>query len=191
MKKSVGAKALVYPTPVFVVGTYDKEGKPNVMTASWGGICCSDPPCVSVALRKGRYTYENIMVHKAFTVGVPSRDHLREVDYFGMVSGKKADKFAATGLTPIKSELVHAPYVEEFPFSLECKVLHTIEIGLHTLFVGEILDIKADESVLGKKGLPHMEKVRPFTYAPEYMTYYATGEFLGKVFSLGKAIKKT
>ena len=108
-----------------------------------------------------------------------------------MVSGKKADKFAATGLTPIKSERVHAPYVEEFPFSLECNLLHTIEIGIHTLFVGEILDIKADESVLGKKGLPHMEKVRPFTYAPEYMTYYATGEFLGKAFSLGKAIKKT
>ena len=189
MKKSVGAKALVYPTPVFVLGTYDKEGKPNVMTAAWAGICCSHPPCVSVAVRKGRYTYENIMTHRAFTVGIPSRDHLREVDYFGIVSGRKTDKVAATGLTPVKSERVHAPYVEEFPFSLECRVLHTIEIGIHTLFVGEILDIKADESVLGEKGLPLMEKVRTFTYAPEYMTYYATGEFLGKAFSLGKAIK--
>jgi flavin reductase (DIM6/NTAB) family NADH-FMN oxidoreductase RutF len=191
MKKSVGARALVYPTPIFVVGTYDKQGKPNVMTAAWGGICCSDPPCVSVALRKAPYTYENIMAHKAFTVSIPSRDYLREVDYFGMVSGKKTDKFADTGLTPVKSELVHAPYVGEFPFALECIVLHTIEIGLHTLFVGKVLDIKAEESVMSDKGVPDVEKVKPFTYAPEHSAYYAVGEFLGRAFALGKEIKKS
>jgi len=60
MKKSIGAKTLVYPTPVFVVGTYDKDGKPNVMTAAWGGICCSNPPCVAVSLRKPRYSLERL-----------------------------------------------------------------------------------------------------------------------------------
>lgn len=188
MKKSIGAKPLAYPTPVFVVGTYDKAGKPNVMTAAWAGICCSSPPCISVSLRKATYTHGNIIEHGAFTISIPSQDYVREVDYFGMVSGEKEDKFSATGLTPVRSELVNAPYVKEFSFVLECKLLHTFEIGLHTQFIGEILDIKAEEAVLGENGLPHIEKVKPFLYAPEYRTYYGVGGFLGKAYSIGKGL---
>ncbi|KRT71616.1 MAG: hypothetical protein XU12_C0037G0001, partial [Deltaproteobacteria bacterium CSP1-8] len=106
MKKSMGAKTLVFPTPVWVVGTYDKEGKPNMMTVAWGGICCSMPPCVAVSLRKATYTYGSLMERKAFTVNVPSEFHCREADYIGIVSGKNTDKFAATGLTPVRSEVV-------------------------------------------------------------------------------------
>ncbi len=188
MKKSVGAKAFVYPTPVFVVGTYDRAGKPNVMAAAWAGICCSSPPCISISLRKATYTHGNIIEHRAFTISIPSQDYVREVDYFGMVSGKKEDKFSATGLTPVRSELVNAPYVREFSFVLECKLLHTVEIGLHTQFIGEILDIKAEEAVIGENGLPHIEKVKPFLYAPEYRTYYGVGGFLGKAYSIGKGL---
>jgi len=188
MKKSIGAKTIVFPTPVFIVGTYDKAGKPNVMTAAWGGICCSSPPCVAVSLRKATYTYGNIMTNKAFTINIPSEDYAKEADYFGLVSGKKEDKFAASGLTPVKSDLVNAPYVKEFPLVLECEVLHTLEIGLHTQFVGEIMDVKADKAVVGKKGLPDVEKVRPFSYAPEGRAYYRIGSFLGKAFSIGKKI---
>lgn len=188
MKKSIGARPIVYPTPVFVIGTYDKAGKPNVMTAAWGGICCSRPPCVAVSLRKATYTYGNIMEHKAFTISIPSENYVREADYFGLVSGKEEDKFSAAGLTPVKSDLVNAPYVQEFPLVLECTVLHTLEIGLHTQFVGEIMDVKADEAVLGEKGMPDIEKVRPFLYAPESQGYYGVGEYLGKAFSIGKGI---
>jgi flavin reductase (DIM6/NTAB) family NADH-FMN oxidoreductase RutF len=188
MKKSVGAKTIVYPTPVFVVGTYDKAGKANVMTAAWGGICCSTPPCVAVSLRKVTYTYGNIVAHKAFTISIPSENYVKEADYFGLVSGEKEDKFAASGLTPVKSDLVDAPYVKEFPLVLECKVLHTLEIGLHTQFVGEIMDVKADEAVIGEKGLPEIEAVRPFSYAPESRGYYRIGSFLGKAFSIGREI---
>jgi len=188
MKKSVGAKPFAYPTPVFVVGTYDKAAKPNVMTAAWAGICCSSPPCISVSLRKATYTHGNIIEHRAFTISIPSQDYVREVDYFGMVSGEKEDKFSATGLTPVRSELVNAPYVKEFSFVLECKLLHTFEIGLHTQFIGEILDIKAEEALLGPNGLPHIEKVKPFLYAPEYRTYYGVGGFLGKAYSIGKGL---
>lgn len=188
MKKSIGAKTIVYPTPVFIVGTYDKAGKPNVMTAAWAGICCSSPPCVAVSLRKATYTYGNIMEHKAFTISIPSEDYVQEADYFGLVSGKEADKFAASGLTPVKSDLVNAPYVKEFPLVLECKVLHTLKIGLHTQFVGEIMDVKADEAVIGEKGLPEVEAVRPFSYAPESRGYYKIGSYLGKAFSIGREI---
>ena len=188
MKQSIGAKALIVPTPVWVVGTYDPEGKPNVMTAAWGGICCSKPPCVAIAVQKIRYTYNNLLERNAFTVCVPSVLHAREADYFGIASGKTTDKFASTGLTPTKSNVVDAPYVEEFPLALECKLIHTLELGLHTLFIGEVLDIKADEDILGEKGLPDMHKFKPFTYNPEIRTYYAVGEYIGKAFSIGKEI---
>jgi flavin reductase (DIM6/NTAB) family NADH-FMN oxidoreductase RutF len=190
MKKSLGAKTILYPTPVLIVGTYDAEGKPNAMTAAWGGICCSSPPCVAVSLRKATYSYGNIVGQGAFTVCIPSETYAREADYFGMVSGKKKDKFAETGLTPVRSALVNAPYIAEFPFALECKLIRQIELGLHTQFVGEILDIKADESVLDAKGMLDIEKVKPFFYAPEANAYYGTGKLLGEAFSIGGGIKK-
>ena len=115
MKKSLGANTIVPTTPVWVVGTYDDEGKPNVMTAAWGGVCCSKPPCIYVSLRKATYTYGNIMERKSFTVSIPSEAYTKEADYFGITSGKTVDKFSATGLTPVKSDLVDAPYVKEFP----------------------------------------------------------------------------
>ena len=98
------------------------------------------------------------------------------------------DKFAATGLTPVKSDLVDAPYVKEFPLILECKLIHTIEVGLHTQFIGEIVDVKADESVLGEKGIPDIEKVRPILFGPEIRTYHGIGKYLGQAFSIGREI---
>ena|ERR1035437_5566003 len=189
MKKSIGPKTIVYPTPIFIVGTYDKHGHPNVMNAAWAGICCSSPPCVAVSLRKATYTYGNIMEQKAFTVSIPSQDFIREADYFGIVSGREVDKFFQSGLTPEKSELVNAPYVKEFPFCLECKLLHTLEIGLHTQFIGEIMDIKVDEAFLADGDFPDIEKVKPVIFSPGNQTYYGLGECLGRAFSMGKEIK--
>ncbi len=189
MKKSLGAKTVVYPTPVFVVGTYDKAGKPNVMTAAWAGICCSVPPCIYVSLRKATYTYGNILERKAFTVSIPSERYVKEADYFGIVSGRDADKLKATGLTPAKSDLVDAPYVKEFPLVLECKLLRYVEIGLHTEFIGEIVDVKADEAILDADGVPDIEKVKPIIFSPEGRKYNGIGKSLGKAFSIGGEIR--
>ncbi len=189
MKKSLGAKTIVYPTPVFVVGTYDKSGKANLMTAAWGGICCSMPPCVAVSLRKATYTYGNIMERKAFTINIPSETYVREADYIGMTSGRDVDKFSATGLTQVKSDVVDAPYILEFPLVLECKLIRTIEIGLHTQFIGEIMDVKADESVLSENGLLAIEKVKPILFDPELRTYRGIGEYLGQAFAVGTRSK--
>ncbi len=155
------------------------------MTAAWGGICCSVPPCVAVSLRKATYSYASIASRKAFTISVPSERYVKEADYFGMASGRSGDKFAATGLTPVRSELVDAPYVGEFPLVLECRLVHTLELGLHTEFVGEILDVKIDEDVLTKSGVPNIEKLLPMLFATESRTYYGVGRFLGKAFSIG------
>lgn len=186
--KSFGAKTLVYPTPVWCVGSYDQEGQPNVMTVAWGGICCSSPPCVTISLRKATYTYGNILQKMAFTLSVPSRSYAKQADYFGMVSGRKVDKFAKTGLTPVRSALVEAPYVKEFPMVLECRVVHHHEIGLHTHFVGEILDVKVAENALRQDGKPDIEKIRPLVYCPETQEYRSVGSQVGQAFDMGKAV---
>jgi len=183
MKQSLGAKPLVYPTPVFVVGTYDKAGKPNVMTASWGGICCSEPPCVAVSLRTTTYSFVNIRERKAFTISIPSEAYFREADYFGMASGRETDKFEVTKLTPIKSDLVDAPYVKEFPLILECKLAQMVELGLHAQFVGEVVDVKADEAVMADGDLVDILKVKPLVFAPDTQAYYGIGGLMGLAFS--------
>ncbi|HOW15807.1 flavin reductase family protein [Methanosarcina sp.] len=186
MKQSIGAKPLAFPTPAWVVGTYDLNGKPNAMTVAWGGICCSNPPCITVSLRKATYSYAGIMENKAFTVSIPSEDYVKETDYFGIASGRDEDKFGCACLTPVRSELVPAPYVGEFPVILECKLLHSLEVGLHTMFVGEIVDIKAEESVLDENGNPDIEKIKPVIYGTGNRSYYGIGSNLGKAFSIGK-----
>lgn len=188
MKKSIGPRTLVFPTPVWVVGTYDANDKPNGMTAAWGCICCSKPPCLAVSLRKATYSYGNIVAKEAFTISVPSEAQVKEADYFGIVSGREVNKFDRAHLTPVRSTLVDAPYVAEFPLVLECKLLHTFELGLHTQFIGEILDVKAEEAVLGEKGLPDLEKVRPIIFGPEVRTYHGIGKFLGLAFDVGRDV---
>ena len=188
MKISLGKKTLLYPAPVCVVGTYDQAGKPNVMTAAWAGIFCSSPPCIAVSLRKATYTYGNIMERKAFTVSLPSEEYIHQADYFGMASGRDEDKFARTRLTPVKGELVDAPFVKEFPLALECSLHSSVQIGLHTEFIGEILDVKAEESCLGTDGLPDIEKIRPLLFSPEGRKYHGVGKFLGSAFQMGRMI---
>jgi len=189
MKRSLGARTLLYTHPVVVIGTYDRNGKPNAMTASWAGICCSSPPCVAVSLQKPRHTYRNILEQKAFTVNIPSEDQVREADFFGLVSGKDTDKFAISGLTPVKGTLVNAPLIDEFPVVLECRLAHSFELGVHTQFIGEILDVKVDEATLGPDGRPEMGKVRPFIYDSARQEYYGVGRSLGKAFSVGRDLK--
>lgn len=188
MKKSLGPQTLIVPTPTWLIGSYDPQGRPNIMTAAWGGICCSDPPCVTVSLRKATYSYGCLKERKAMTVNVPAQEQVRQADYVGLVSGRSVDKFAATGFTAVRSSLVDAPYVEECPLVLECTILHIIELGLHTQFVGRIDDVKADEAVLDAKGMPALEKVRPIVFSPGNREYYGVGAALGHAFAIGKEI---
>jgi len=180
MKRSLGAKTLAYPVPVWLIATYDGTGRANAMTASWAGVCCSKPPCVSVSLRKATYTYGSLVARRAFTVNVPPVALAAETDYLGIVSGRKEDKLAKLGLATSRSELVDAPIVDACPLVLECRLIHDLEIGLHTLFVGEILDVKADDSVLGDDGLPDVDLLNPFVYSPEARRYHALGDELGR-----------
>lgn len=187
MKTSLGSKTLHFPTPACVVGTYDAAGKPNVMTAAWSGICCSRPPCVYVSLREATYSFRAIAARKGFTISIPSDNYVAQVDYFGIATGAVVDKFEQTGLTAARAKYVDAPYVEQFPVAIECQLYRIEKLGLHTMFVGEIMDIKADESVL-TDGRVDIEKVHPIVYDPAQNRYYKVGEYLAKAFVAGKAL---
>ncbi len=189
MKKSIGPTTLVYPTPVFIIGTYDRNDKPNAMALAWGGICSSEPPSVSISVRKVRYTYDNLMDRKAFTISIPSEKFVKESDYFGIVSGKNEDKFENSGLKPVSSKTVDAPYVGEFPLVLECRVTHVTDLGSHTQFVGEIKDVKVDEDCLDEEGIPDVSKILPFWYSPSDHSYYAIGMNLGEAYRTGSEFR--
>ena len=188
MKKSLGAKPIVYPTPVFLVGSYDDDGKANVMVAAWGGLCSSEPPSVAVSIRTGRYSFNNIVERKAFTINIPATTQAVAADYFGIVSGRENDKIAATGMIAQRAELVDAPALSECPLVLECRLSAMHDFGAHTQLVGEIVDVKVDESCLDDSGQPDIRKVDPLLFAPGNRAYFGVGDFIGKAFSIGKQV---
>jgi flavin reductase (DIM6/NTAB) family NADH-FMN oxidoreductase RutF len=191
MKISLPANTILLPSPVMIIGTYGADGKPNIMNAAWGGIASSKPPCISVCLREATLTYHNIRQTKAFTVNIPSERFVKEADFAGMVSGKDHDKFKETGLTPEQSKLVNAPFVMEFPYALECKLIKEVDLGMHTMFIGEILGMVADEDVLSPGQLPDIEKVRPMLFGSfGSPAYYGVGEKAGDAFSAGKELNR-
>ena len=185
MKKALGPVTLAYPMPAFLVAAYDEEGKANIMTAAWGGICCSNPPCIAVSVRPERWTHKAIVARKAFTVCVPSAAQAAMVDFAGMVSGAREDKFSVTGLTAVRSKVVDAPYVDECPLVLECELQATLELGSHTQFVGEILNVCLLEVCL-EDGAPDIQKIDPLLYDGGQKRYHCVGEPVGRAFSLGK-----
>lgn len=184
MKRSLGPKTLAYPTPVFLVASYDAGGRANVMTAAWGGICCSKPPCVAVSLRAATYSHGCIRERGAFSVNIPAVDQVREADFFGVVSGRERDKLAEAGMSTVASELVDAPLIEQCAFALECRVAHIHELGLHTQFVGEIVDVKADPAVLDADGRVDVELLRPLLYVPGAHQYRAFGPPVAAAFQV-------
>jgi flavin reductase (DIM6/NTAB) family NADH-FMN oxidoreductase RutF len=191
MKLSLSAQTILLPSPVLIIGTYGPDGRPNIMNAAWGGIASSKPPCISVSLREATLSYHNIKQTGAYTVNIPSEKYVREADFVGMVSGREYDKFKETGLTPEKSKLVNAPIVKEFPYTLECKLAKQVDLGLHTMFIGEIVGMFADSEVLSPNQLPDIEKVQPMLWGSfGSMAYYGIGSKLGNAFSVGNELQR-
>jgi flavin reductase (DIM6/NTAB) family NADH-FMN oxidoreductase RutF len=186
MKISLGAKTLAQPAPLWIVGSYDEAGKANAMAAAWGGICCSKPPCIAVSLREERHSYASILARRAFTISVPSV-RSRPGRLFRHRLGQGCGQVRGHGLTPVRSELVDAPFVGEFPLVLECTLLRTVELGMHIQFVGEIVDVKAEEDVLDEKGYPDAAKVQPLIFTPVTRAYHTVGAYVGQAFEMGRS----
>jgi len=178
-KKSLGIRSEVYPKPAFVIGSYDKEGKPNIMTAAWAGICNSNPLSIAVSMRPATYSHANVTESKAFTVNIPSSEMAKYVDYAGRFSGRDVNKFTETGLTPIKGEFVNAPYIKEFPIVIECELTEFHDLGSHRQFIGKVIDVKADEALLNADDRVDVNLLNPLIYGGG--NYYETGSLIAKV----------
>ncbi len=189
MKKELGAQPLFFPAPVWVIGTYDKEGKPNVMTAGWVGGCCSTPPCISIAVRKERYTHECILAHQAFTINVPSEKFVVETDFFGNVSGGSTINCRQPNSHRSPAASSMHPTSMNFRLSWNVNLIHSTELGSHTLFIGEILQSRADEEILTEKGIVDMKKLDPFVLGHRSFSYFKIGEFLAPEHKSGRILE--
>lgn len=177
-----GAKPLIFPMPVLIIGTYDKDGLPNAMNAAWGMI--SDSQEISISLSEHKTT-DNLAVTGAFTVSIATEDTVIPCDYVGIESAKRVpDKFEKAGFHATKSSKVNAPLIDELPMALECKV-KSFDNGI---LVGEIVNVTADESVL-TDGKIDPRKLKPIAYDPMNHTYVALGEVVGKAFSDGHQLQ--
>ena len=177
---------MCYPMPVYIIGTYGADGTPNAMNAAWGGI--SEDTEISICVSAGHKTTKNILERKAFTVSMATADHVAACDYVGIVSrNKEPDKFAKAGFHATKSEFVDAPLIDELPMALECRLISYDPESCR--LVGEIVNVSADESVLGESGKVDAAKLRPITYDPMNHHYLVLGEQLGQAFHDGLKLK--
>ncbi|MFC1952155.1 flavin reductase family protein [Chloroflexota bacterium] len=189
MKKvAMGPETLIYPMPAMLIGA-EVDGKPNFMTAAWCGIANSEPPMISVGIRHNRYTLKGIRDKLNFSVNIPSRDLVRETDYCGIASGSKANKVEVCQFKVFYGKLNNAPLIEQCPANLECKVVHILDLGSHSLIVGRIEETYISENCL-TDGKPDVNKIAPFVFttAPSRQ-YQAFGEVLAKSHSIGKELK--
>ena len=188
---NLGQRAGVTPTPVLLIGTYNEDGSPNAMIATWGVTATWE--VIELNLYKVRKTTDNIKKRKAFTVSVVTRETLAQCDYLGTVTGKKVyDKIKHTGLTPIKSTLVDAPYFEELPVTMECELLRIDpeEDDISERVLGTVKNVSIDERVLREDGKTlDFDKLHPVCWDNFGDDYFAIGENIGHWFTLGKIFK--
>lgn len=185
MRKNFGQKTWMYPMPVLMIGTYDENGKANLMNAAWGGIY--DYNHVVLSLSEGHKTTKNIREKGAFTISFADVDHMAACDYVGLVSANKvSDKMEKAGFTIEKSEFVDAPIICELPMTLECKLVKFNEDGN---VIGEIVNVSADERILGEDGLIDAAKLRAIAFDAVHNDYLVLGEKVGNAFEDGNQLK--
>ncbi len=186
MRKNFGAKPWTYPQPVFIVATYGEDGTPDAMNAAWGGI--SDDTQISLCLSAGHKTVENLLARGAFTVSMADGAHVAECDYVGIESANDVpDKLERAGFHTAKAEFVDAPVIEELAMAVECKLISYDKDSCR--LVGEIVNVSADERVLGENGQIDPSKLDPIVFDPVNNGYLKLGERVGNAFRDGMKFK--
>ena len=176
---------MLNPVPAVMVSVTDKEGKSNIITVAWAGTVCTNPPMVSISVRPSRYSYQILEETGEFVINLTNESLVKACDYCGVVSGRDVDKFAKTGLTPIPMEHVHAMGIEESPVNMECKITEKRELGSHTMFIAEVVDVTVDDRYMDETGKFHINESGLVMYS--HGEYFALGKKLGK---FGYSVKK-
>ena len=168
---------MIAPLPPALISSGDME-KPNVMTAAWTGIICSEPVITYVSIRPSRYSHELISKNKEFVINIPTCKIAEAVDTVGVKSGRDMNKFELTGLTAEPCNKVKAPQVKECPISIECKVLEVRNFGTHDMFLAEVLAVNVDDKFINANGALELDKAGLLAYAHGF--YYSLGRQIGK-----------
>ena len=176
---------MLYPVPAVMVSTRGTDGKPNILTIAWAGTVNSDPPMVSISVRKNRYSYKALEETGEFVVNLTTKELVRATDFCGVRSGKDVDKFKECNLTPLESAKISAPGIAEAPVNIECKVISKTDLGTHTMFVAEVVNVTVDDKYMDEKGKFDLAKAEPIAYS--HGEYYSLGEKLG---TFGYSVKK-
>ena len=177
MKIERRPSAALLPAPVVLVTVATDDGRANLLTIAWAGTVCSTPPMLSIAVRPTRYSYLPLATAREFVVNIPRVDQIEQVDRAGVLSGAEHDKFRELGLTPVPASVVRPPLVQECPINLECQVQHQLSLGVHDLFIAEIVAVHYDEELLDAHGRVKTSELRPLTYMEG--EYWSLGERLG------------
>lgn len=189
--KYLGRRALSYgwPMPILAVATYNDDGTVNVMALHEATMTVEGD--LACCIGKSKKTHENIEKRRAFTVALVSRELLAAVDYFGTASGyRQAGKFERTGLKAVRSAHVDAPIIEGSPLVVECELKELVRMEYFSTVIGTIVDVAADEHVLGETGKVNAEKLGMVLYDSFSNSYFTLGEKIGKAWGEGKKILK-
>lgn len=175
-KRTLKPGTLLAPVPPALITVRGQAGV-NVMTAAWCGILCSDPPMTYVSVRPTRWTYAILSETREFVINLPRARDAKKVDYCGIYTGAKINKFEKCGFHEVESTVVAAPGIAECPVNLECRVTDIRPFGTHDCFIAEIVAVNADEALFDEGGKLHMERADLLAYA--HGGYYGLGRRLG------------
>ena len=184
-KISWKAGNMLYPLPVVMVSLTDKLGNSNIITLAWAGTICTNPPMLSVSIRPERYSYDIIKETGEFVVNLTTKELTYATDYCGVKSGRDVDKFKEMKLTKLDSEKIKAVAIAESPVNIECKVREVMELGSHSLFIADVVNVRVDGRLLDEKGRFNLAKSELIAYS--HGRYYELGKELG---SFGYSIRK-
>ena len=188
-RKSFKAGALTAPLPPVMVTVGDMENS-NIITIGWTGILSTIPPRTYISVRPERYSYKLLKASGEFVINLTTARQARVVDYVGIYTGAKVDKFRECKLTKVESKAVSAPTIGECPLALECRVVEVIPMGTHDVFIADIVSVSCDDSILDDAGKIRFDRAGLLAYA--HGEYYALGDKVGKFgFSTDKPKKSS
>ncbi len=186
-KVAMRPEKLMYPRPTNLVGT-NIDDKANFLAIAGGGVACGEPPMVCITIRHQRYSIKGIWQNLTFSVNTPSVDLVAETDYYGIVSGAEVDKVKVCKFTVFYSNLKTAPLIEQCPVNLECKVVHILNLGSHSLVIGQVEGTYVSGDCL-TDGKPDVYKINPLIYDRDSGEYIAFGKVVAKAYSIGQQLK--
>ncbi len=178
MKQDWKPGTLIYPLPAAMISCGSTPEEYNIITLSWLGTICTNPPMCYISVRPERHSYEIIKRDMEFVINITTEDLAFATDWCGVRSGRDFSKFDEMKLTPGKASIVRVPIIEESPLNIECRVREILNLGSHDMFIADVVNVKADEKYIDPEtGKFSLESAKPIAYS--HGQYYGLGEKIG------------